>query len=459
MLSTDYLIIGGGAVGLAFADQLLTDTDATITIVDRRAAVGGHWNDAYPFVRLHQPSVYYGVGSRPLGDHQIDVEGLNRGYYRMATGDEVLSYFHTLMADRLLPSGRVAYFPRCEFTPDRRIVSLETGEAQPIAIGRKIVDTTFFDVKTPADHTPSFTVSPGVTLITPRDLPTTPAPQGRYVIVGAGKTAMDAIVWLLETGADPAKVRWVVPRDSWLINRDRVQPGEAFFDRTVGGQALQLEAAAQATSLDDLYRRLEQAGLLLRIDPAVSPTMYRAATIAPAEVELLRRVTDVVRKGRVLRLETDAIQLEAGAEPASPDDLYVDCSARGLRTRPTVPIFDGDRITVQMVRANIICFSTALIAHVEATYGDDAEKNDLCVPIPVTERHTEWPRGTAADLRNARRWSQDKPLRRWISEHRLSGNIGPAGPRSDAAQAIGARIAAARGPAEENLNRLAAELG
>ena len=56
-LETDYLIIGAGAAGLAFADTLLTESpDTHITIVDLRSQVGGHWNDAYPFVALHQPS-------------------------------------------------------------------------------------------------------------------------------------------------------------------------------------------------------------------------------------------------------------------------------------------------------------------------------------------------------------------------------------------------------------------
>ncbi|HET8938855.1 MAG TPA: NAD(P)-binding protein [Polyangiales bacterium] len=64
-IETDYLVIGAGAMGLAFADELLTRTDAHITIVDKRSAAGGHWNDAYPFVRLHQPSVFYGVERIP----------------------------------------------------------------------------------------------------------------------------------------------------------------------------------------------------------------------------------------------------------------------------------------------------------------------------------------------------------------------------------------------------------
>ena len=72
---TDYLIVGAGALGMTFADQLLTDTDASIVIVDRHHMPGGHWNDAYPFVRLHQPSAFYGVGSRPLGSNRIEAAG------------------------------------------------------------------------------------------------------------------------------------------------------------------------------------------------------------------------------------------------------------------------------------------------------------------------------------------------------------------------------------------------
>src|SRR5512136_2880569 len=80
-VETDYLIVGAGALGMTFADQLLTDSDASMVIVDRHHMPGGHWNDAYPFVRLHQPSTYYGVNSSPLGDDQIDTWGPNRGLY------------------------------------------------------------------------------------------------------------------------------------------------------------------------------------------------------------------------------------------------------------------------------------------------------------------------------------------------------------------------------------------
>ena len=73
-LETDYLLVGAGAFGIAFLDELINNTkDTTVVVVDKRAKPGGHWNDAYPFVRLHQPAATYGVNSRPLGQGGADL--------------------------------------------------------------------------------------------------------------------------------------------------------------------------------------------------------------------------------------------------------------------------------------------------------------------------------------------------------------------------------------------------
>ena len=63
-IEADYLVVGAGAMGLAFTDTLVSESDATVVVVDRNDQPGGHWTTAYPFVRLHQPSAYYGVNSR-----------------------------------------------------------------------------------------------------------------------------------------------------------------------------------------------------------------------------------------------------------------------------------------------------------------------------------------------------------------------------------------------------------
>ena len=76
-IAADYLVIGAGAAGMAFVDTLLTETNADVVIVDQRHRPGGHWNDAYPFVRLHQTAAYYGVASKELSTWAIDQTGLN----------------------------------------------------------------------------------------------------------------------------------------------------------------------------------------------------------------------------------------------------------------------------------------------------------------------------------------------------------------------------------------------
>ena len=46
---TDYLIVGAGAMAMAFADTILKEQpNSTIALVEKRSAPGGHWLDAYP---------------------------------------------------------------------------------------------------------------------------------------------------------------------------------------------------------------------------------------------------------------------------------------------------------------------------------------------------------------------------------------------------------------------------
>ncbi|MEO0528668.1 MAG: NAD(P)/FAD-dependent oxidoreductase, partial [Bacteroidota bacterium] len=132
MLATDYLIIGSGAVGMAFTDILLTETKTTITIIDKFQKPGGHWNRAYPFVTLHQPSAFYGVSSFELGNDQLDQVGLNKGLNSLASGSEINAYYERIMKERFLPSGRVSYFPLCAYTGDGKFKSMITGKGYEI---------------------------------------------------------------------------------------------------------------------------------------------------------------------------------------------------------------------------------------------------------------------------------------------------------------------------------------
>ena len=159
-------------------------------------------------------------------------------------------------------------------------------------------------------------------------------------------------------------------------------------------------------------------------------------------------------------IERDNVVLDQGKIDCALDDLFIDCTAKAFSRRSPVPVFDGDRITLQLVRAGRVSLSAAVIAHVEASYDDDAVRNDLCSPIPTPDVTADWPRDVLADLRVAQRWSSDKALRQWITEHRLTGaGFATTGEgRSPEAARAAARLKDARPKAEANLARLVAAL-
>jgi hypothetical protein len=240
-LQADYVIVGAGAIGMAFADEMLEAGDADMIVVDNRHRPGGHWNDAYPFVRLHGATSLYGVNSRPLGDGPIDKTGLNAGLEPLPSGAEICAHFDETMRQRLLPSGRVTYLPMCDHAEGGTVTSRISGRRVNVSARKALVDATHSDTKVPATHPPIYPVAPEAACIAPNALPEVTAAPAGYTIIGAGKTAMDSVLWLLEQGVAPDRIRWIRPRDAWMVDRAGRQFG------ALGG--LQLLAFAGALEL------------------------------------------------------------------------------------------------------------------------------------------------------------------------------------------------------------------
>jgi len=424
-LEADYLVIGSGAVSMTFVDTLLDENaDATFIIVDRHHLPGGHWNDAYSFVRLHQPSAFYGVASTNMGSDRIDVTGSNKGFFELASGAEVLSYFDRVMREKLLASGRVQYFPLHDYKGDKTFGSLLSDEMYSVNVKKRIVDGTFFNTSVPSMHERKFYVDEAVNCVPPNALPNLAGAHKAFTILGGGKTAMDAAVWLLDHGASPDAITWVCPRASWLLNRAGTQPGKAFFKQTVGGIASQFEAMASATSPEELFLKLEAAGMMLRIDPDIAPTMFHYATISDGEVEQLARIKTVIRGERVARLTAAGMELESGQSvPANGDTLYVDCTASAVifeNDERTRPVFEDDLITLQAVYAPLVTYSAALIARIEAQFDDDATKNSLSTPVNLADTPYEWMGSTAQNMMNQNAWSQAPEMSGWVNQCRLN---------------------------------------
>jgi hypothetical protein len=246
-------------------------------------------------------------------------------------------------------------------------------------------------------------------------------PHSGFVIIGGGKTGIDACLWLLENKVDPDKITWIVSRDAWLLDRENTQPTPDFFESSIGNIAAQFEAIAQSESIPDLFNKQEAAGVLLRIDPTVQPKMFHGATVSQLELKALRKIKQVVRQGRVQHIGLDSITLASGTIPTTKDHVHVDCSASAISNLEIKPVFTGNTITPQTVRSYQPVFSASFIAHIEAKYSDEQEMNEICTVVPLPNHDTDWIKMLAVFMMNQFRWSQDKELRKWLLYNRLDG--------------------------------------
>ena len=453
-LETDYLVIGAGAMGMAFTDALIDHADVHVTLVDRRHATGGHWQDAYPFVQLHQASLFYGVASTVLGGGRVQQAGPETGLQERARKSQVTAYYDDVLHRHFIGTGRVTFLGGSDYQTDGEdhfVTSRVSRETTRVTVRRRIVDATMLSPTIPATTPPPFGVEDDDgDVIAVNELARMEAAPASFVVVGSGKTATDGIIWLLANGVAPDRIMWVRPRDPWMLNRAVVQPNPAI---AVGLAADTMAAAAAAESLDDLFLRLEAAGAMLRIDRDVTPTMAKTPTLATWELDQLRSIENVVRLGHVKRVTRQEIVLEHGTVPRPPGSVVVHCAASGLQYPPLTPIWSPDKIRLFMIRAGFPCFCAALAGYVEATRDDDAERNRLCPTNTLPDTPATWAtmqlRGTIA----TRAYSAEPDIAAWINSCSLNPAKVEASQRDDPAlRAASARLA---DHAEAGLARLA----
>ena len=354
-------------------------------MVDRRDAPGGHWQDAYPYVRLHQPSAFYGVSSVPLGQDAIDAVGLNAGFYELAGPDELRAYYERVMNRHFLPTGRVRYFPNCEYVGEHRFISRVAERRGKCAC-------------TASWSTRRISRAPSRRRIRPRSRWQTAfaaSLQGRYSHQRPPRALRDH-----RRGQDGPRRRHVALRARCsrvgdlldqtagsLVVEPQVSAAVHHARRTsIGAPRSRLRPSPSATSVADLVARLESEAIFVRVDPDVTPTMFRGAVVSEPELALLRQINDVVRLGRVRRIEKGAIVLDEGRVPTSERTLHVHCASRALARRPLRRIFEAKRVTVQPVLWGFACYQFAMLGVVEATIESDEEKNRFVHPSRIGMR-------------------------------------------------------------------------
>jgi hypothetical protein len=404
---------------MGFVDSLIQDSDADVVMIDRRHQPGGHWLDSYPFVQLHQPSMNYGVNSTPLGHDRVEPEGRDAGFYERASGTEICRYYDEIMRDRLTASGQVRFFPMCDYLGDRHFRSRLTGVETRVSVRRRVVDATYTASRVPTTDPPPFEVSDAATWIPVGALTgLSKAPAG-FVIIGGGKTAMDAGCWLIDHGTRPDDITWIRPRDAWILNRAFFQPGEGVLP-TFEGVVVELEAVAECHSIAQVYEQLEEHQVVFRTDRSIEPSILRGATASLGELDELRRIENVVRLGHVERIDENTITLVQGSIPTSPDHVHVHCASAGLSDNPPRPIFADDHIVIQPVTRVSLSLSAGLIAFIEASGRSTAEKNRLCPPNSSPHTPFDWIRHILTGMRTEMQWQGAPDILAWVESSRLN---------------------------------------
>ncbi len=198
---------------------------------------------------------YLVVGAGAVGDGSLRQDGPEAGLHERASAPEVCAYYDRVLRTHLLASGKVRFYPNCDYLGEGRFVSRVSGRHYgwgPAARRRCPLPVP----GDPGDHAAPVR---GRRRGGRRGRQRPGSPGGSAVAVRdrrLGQDATDACIWLLDNGVDPGAICWVRSREPWMLNRAAVQPDPVVF---LGTAAAIMRAAAAASTADDVFFQLEDA--------------------------------------------------------------------------------------------------------------------------------------------------------------------------------------------------------
>merc|ERR1712238_492983 len=250
------------------------------------------------------------------------------------------------------------------------------------------------NVIVPSMRKPLFPVHDNVNYITVNDTMTATmsGEYTHYVVLGAGKTSLDAIIQLLNNGIDQSFIKWVISRDVWYFIRDQIYPKEKTHYENL---SIVLDTLLAATSAKDFLLQMESLGKVARLDSCSQqnfPTVMKGPQISSDDLSLLRTVKDIVRLGRVQAIGDGGVMMFGSADKNNHEGLqevhlssdnsstvFIDCMVDNFQwysTPKEYKIFETKRINLGPLLAVFNpSFSAALIAYMESNISDDTTKN------------------------------------------------------------------------------------
>ena len=228
-IETDYLVVGAGASGLAFADSLLAEADVDVVIVDRRESPRRPLAERLP---VRPAALAVGVLRRELdaarrrpADRVWPERRVLRAGQR--TGDLRVLRERRGRPPRADRAGAVPRRPRPSRRRRRRAPGPRPQQRRRAhGAGATPASSTRPTWNRPS-RPPTNPRSPSLrSVVRPHQRPArrSRTPTSASPSSDAGKTSADACLWLLDNGVTPDRIRWVRPRDMWFNDRAHLQP-------------------------------------------------------------------------------------------------------------------------------------------------------------------------------------------------------------------------------------------
>lgn len=322
----DLCLVGAGYAGLnaAFVASQYLPATARVLVLDKHQRAGGMWNDAYSYVRLHQPYRMFTAGNIPWT--------LKRERSYLANRDEVAAHLRhcfDVISQRFDVDARWGWEYLGETEDDDSVVVTARGPDGEVCTFRtgRLIDARGLDVES---NQPLSLTSRDVRSIAPDGLEDSGLLSSNHSepvwIIGSGKTAMDTILALVR--ANPTrKIGMVTGTGTYFFNRDLVTPtghkrwtGGVLYSSIFGGVAERFDGT-NAAEVSGWCR--DWCGISPLVDPPPSHLLFaflsqhEAATVAAGVDEVIRdHLTDVIDEGSgpVMLLRTGArLPITSGA--------------------------------------------------------------------------------------------------------------------------------------------------
>lgn len=96
-----------------------------------------------------------------LGDGRIQANGPEAGLHERATAPEICAYYARVLRERMVESGRVSFYPNCDYVGAGQFVSRLSGRRYEVRVRRRVVDARYLSPQIPAGTPAPFGVAAG----------------------------------------------------------------------------------------------------------------------------------------------------------------------------------------------------------------------------------------------------------------------------------------------------------